>query len=89
MRRVFRIFGTASALLVAAGAMASGAAAAEPIKVGILGTTSGPYANWGKSFEQSINYFLEQYNGKNGNPKVEIIFRDAGGDNPPRARQLA
>jgi branched-chain amino acid transport system substrate-binding protein len=69
--------------------MASHAGAAEPIKVGILGTTSGPYANWGKSFEQAIDYYLEQYNGKNGNPKVEVIFRDVGGDNPPRARQLA
>ncbi|MGH7036460.1 MAG: ABC transporter substrate-binding protein [Stellaceae bacterium] len=89
MKRPFQLVLSASALMLAASASSPGAVAAEPIKVGILGTTSGPYANWGKSFEQSINYFLEQYNGKDGNPKVEIIFRDAGGDNPPRARQLA
>lgn len=81
------------ALCVAATAMAVGIAsharAQEPIKVGILGTTSGPYANWGKSFLQAINYYLDQYNGKDGNPKVHVIFRDVGGDNPPRARQLA
>ncbi|HWE75759.1 MAG TPA: ABC transporter substrate-binding protein [Stellaceae bacterium] len=69
--------------------LVSHANAADPIKVGILGTTSGPYAIWGNSFKQTIDYFLDQYNGKDGNPTVEIIFRDVGGDNPPRARQLA
>ncbi len=67
----------------------SHAAKADPIKIGILGTTSGPYATWGNSFKQAIDYYLDQHNGKDGNPKVEIIFRDVGGDNPPRARQLA
>lgn len=67
----------------------SHASAAAPVKIGILGTTSGPYATWGDSFEQAINYFLDQYNGKDGNPKVQVIFRDVGGNNPPRARQLA
>lgn len=80
------VYAAATALAVG---IASHAKADEPIKVGILGTTSGPYANWGKSFEQAINYYLEQHNGKDGNPKVEVIFRDVGGDNPPRARQLA
>jgi len=68
--------------------MPSGARAADPIKVGIPLTTTGPYAIWGKSFEQAIDYYLEQYNGKDGNPTVEVIYRDVGGDNPPRARQI-
>src|ERR1700747_3250703 len=63
--------------------------AADPIKVGILGTTSGPYAIWGQSFQQAIDAYLDKYNGKDGNPTVQVIFRDVGGDNPPRARQLA
>lgn len=78
----------ASAVALTVG-MASHAQAADPIKIGILGTTSGPYAIWGNSFEQAINTFLDKYNGKDGNPTVQIIFRDVGGDNPPRARQLA
>jgi branched-chain amino acid transport system substrate-binding protein len=80
-----------TAMLAAAFAVGtiSHASAAEPIKIGILGTTSGPYAIWGNSFKQSIDYYLDQHNGKDGNPQVEIIFRDVGGDNPPRARQLA
>lgn len=67
----------------------SHAEAADPVKVGILITTTGPYANWGKSYQQSIDLYLQQHNGKDGNPTVEIITRDVGGDNPPRARQLA
>ncbi len=69
--------------------VAAHANAADPIKLGILVTTSGPYANWGKSYQQSIELYLAQHNGKNGNPTVEIVYRDVGGDNPPRARQLA
>jgi len=65
------------------------AQAAEPIKVGILVTTTGPYAVWGKGYQQAVELYLQQHNGKDGNPTVEVIYRDVGGDNPPRARQLA
>lgn len=81
-------FMVASAIALTVG-MTSHAQAADPIKIGILGTTSGPYAIWGNSFEQAINTYLDEYNGKDGNPTVQVIFRDVGGDNPPRARQLA
>ncbi len=67
----------------------SHAEAADPIKLGILVTTTGPYANWGKSYQQSVDLYLDQHNGKDGNPTVEVVYRDVGGDNPPRARQLA
>jgi branched-chain amino acid transport system substrate-binding protein len=77
------------AVSVLAVGMASHARAADPVKVGILVTTTGPYANWGKSYQQSIDLYMQQHNGKDGNPNVEIIYRDVGGDNPPRARQLA
>lgn len=80
---------TCAVALAFAVGMASHAEAAAPIKVGILGATSGPYAVWGKSFEQAVNLYLEQHNGKDGNPKIQVIFRDDGGDNPPHARQLA
>src|ERR1700732_2622241 len=63
--------------------------AADPVKIGILVTTTGPYAVWGKEYQQGIGLYLDQHNGKDGNPTVEVIYRDVGGDNPPRARQLA
>jgi branched-chain amino acid transport system substrate-binding protein len=79
----------AGALFAAAAAVAAPAGAAEPIKVGILVTTTGPYAPWGKDYQQGIGLYLDQHNGKDGNPTVEVIYRDVGGDQPPRARQLA
>jgi branched-chain amino acid transport system substrate-binding protein len=68
---------------------AQGAGADEPIKIGILVTTTGPYAPWGKDYTEGIGLYLDRHNGKDGNPTVEVLFRDVGGDNPPRARQLA
>src|ERR1700756_2328249 len=62
---------------------------ADPIKIGILVTTTGPYAVWGKEYQQGIGLYLDQHNGKDGNPTVEVLYRDVGGDTPPRARQLA
>lgn len=79
----------AFAIVLAAIAIPAIARADEPIKVGIPLTTTGPYAIWGKSFEQAVDFYLEQHNGKDGNPTVEVIYRDVGGDNPPRARQIA
>ena len=81
-------FTLALAATVAVG-IVSHAQAADKVKLGILVTTTGPYANWGKSYQQAIELYMSQHNGKDGNPDVEILYRDVGGDNPPRARQLA
>jgi branched-chain amino acid transport system substrate-binding protein len=81
------LFALLSALVLALGASAS---ADEPIKVGILITTTGPYAPWGKDFKQGVDLYVEQHSGKDGNPTVEVVYSgDVGGDNPPRAHQLA
>jgi branched-chain amino acid transport system substrate-binding protein len=86
MRR--HIAAIACALLMGAIAGAP-RALADPVKVGILVTTTGPYALWGRDYQQGIGLYLDQHNGKDGNPNIEVIYRDVGGDNPPRARQLA
>jgi branched-chain amino acid transport system substrate-binding protein len=88
MTRLSHCISFALSLALAVGAI-SHAKAADPVKLGILVTTSGPYANWGRSYQQSVELYLQQHNGKDGNPTVEVIYRDVGGDNPPRARQLA
>jgi branched-chain amino acid transport system substrate-binding protein len=88
MTRLSHCISFALSLALAVGAN-SHAKAADPVKLGILVTTSGPYANWGRSYQQSVDLYLQQHNGKDGNPTVEVIYRDVGGDNPPRARQLA
>lgn len=80
------LFTVVAALLLTAGA----SFAAEPIKVGILITTTGPYAPWGRDYQQGVDLYMAQHNGKDGNPKIEVIYSgDVGGDNPPRAHQLA
>jgi branched-chain amino acid transport system substrate-binding protein len=77
--------------LVAALALPAAASFAdEPIKVGILITTTGPYAPWGTDYKQGVDLYMEQHNGKDGNPTIQVIYSgDVGGDNPPRAHQLA
>lgn len=65
------------------------AARAADIKVGIIAAFTGPYSIWGDEYKRGIELFLDQNNGKNGNPKVDIIYRDEGGDNPARTKQLA
>src|SRR5580658_9997775 len=87
MTRLSHCISLALSLALAVGAI-SHAKAADPVKLGILVTTSGPYANWGRSYQQSVDLYLQQHNGKDGNPTVEVIYRDVGGDNPPRARQI-
>src|ERR1700675_1006439 len=87
MTRLSHCISVALSFALAVGAI-SHAKAADPVKLVILVTTSGPYANWGKSYQQSVELYLQQHNGKDGNPPVEIIYRDVGGDNPPRARAV-
>lgn len=85
MKRV--LFALVAALVLTAG---TASWADEPIKVGILITTTGPYAPWGTDFKQGVDLYMDQHNGKDGNPKIQVIYSgDVGGDNPPRAHQLA
>ncbi len=64
-------------------------ASAEVIKIGMIANFSGPFAVWGQQFRQSMEAF-QKVNGKSidGN-EVQLIFRDNGGADPAKARQLA
>ncbi|MBB5393787.1 MULTISPECIES: ABC transporter substrate-binding protein [unclassified Herbaspirillum] len=78
--------------LVAAGAALVTMAApvrADEIRVGVIASFSGPYSNWGKNIQEATDYFLAQNGGKVGNHTIKVIYRDVGGNNPARARQLA
>ncbi|MHB8764051.1 MAG: ABC transporter substrate-binding protein [Deferrisomatales bacterium] len=70
-------------------AAAPPALAAPEVKVGVLGSFTGPYAIWGKQFQEAVELFLEQNKGMAGEHKVEVLYRDVGGANPQRAQQLA
>ena len=84
MRKCSTGLGAAAALL-----MLGGIATADTVKVGVIGVFSGGFARWGEQFKQAIEVYQKQ-NGDsvNGN-KIEVLYRDAGGPDPAKARQLA
>jgi branched-chain amino acid transport system substrate-binding protein len=67
----------------------TGSAAAETVKVGVIVPFSGAFARWGAQFQQAIAVY-QKHNGDSvkGN-KIEIVYRDVGGPDPAKSRQLA
>ncbi|HYL24897.1 MAG TPA: ABC transporter substrate-binding protein [Burkholderiales bacterium] len=76
-------------LISACIAIAAPQVLAAEVKVGVIASFTGPYAIWGKQFQEAVDLYLEQQKGKAGNHDVKILYRDVGGPNGQRARQLA
>ena len=82
--------GLLAALMVAGASLfASPAMASDPIRIGLIGTWSGPYADYGRQFDAGIQVYLEQNGGKIAGRDVEIIRRDTAGPAPDAARRFA
>lgn len=81
-----RLLGLATAVALV-GSVCS--ASAEVVKVGVIANFSGAFAIWGKQFKESIEAY-QRVHGKsvNGN-EIQFIYRDNGGADPAKARQLA
>lgn len=62
---------------------------AEPLRVGVLATYSGPYADYGRQFDAGMQVFLTQHEQKLGGHEVVFYPRDVGGANPGQARRYA
>ncbi|MGB3488299.1 MAG: ABC transporter substrate-binding protein [Xanthobacteraceae bacterium] len=73
---------------VAIGLM-TGGASADVIKVGVIGTMSGPYALFGKNFKMGIDAWVAEHGNKVGNHTVEFIYRDEESPNPAKSKALA
>ena len=69
MKRSCAVSVIAFVLSVAAGS----AFAAEPVKVGVIGTMSGPYALFGQNFKRGIEAWVAQNGSKVGDIPVEFI----------------
>jgi branched-chain amino acid transport system substrate-binding protein len=71
-------------------AAASGLAAAQTVKIGIMTTYSGPTAGQGDQLDKGYKLYLKLH-AKDLPPgvKVEPIFRDDTGANPDAAKRLA
>lgn len=79
--------GCVSALTLAAGSSAR--AAEEPLRIGLIGTWSGPYADYGKQFDAGIAVYLKQHGDQIAGRKVEIIRKDTSGAAPDLAKRYA
>ena len=65
-------------------------ASSEEVRVGLTASITGPFSIWGKEYKEGVDLFLDSIGGgKVGNDTLSVIYRDVGGSNPPRARQLA
>jgi branched-chain amino acid transport system substrate-binding protein len=79
----------AASTALALGARRGSAADLPPLKVGYLGTFSGPYADEDAPLEAAIAAFFKEHGDTVAGRKVTLIKRDDGGPNPENARRLA
>lgn len=78
----------ASLALAAFGSVAT-AQAAEPLRIGMIATYSGPYADYGRQFDAGIALYLKEHGGKIAGRPVEIVRKDTGGPAPDAAKRMA
>lgn len=77
-----------TALLGFALVAASAGAAAQTIKVGIVGPFSGPFAHYGTLFKNGAEAYIASQGGKLAGKDIELIYRDTGGPNPGQTKTL-
>jgi branched-chain amino acid transport system substrate-binding protein len=69
--------------------LAASPVVADEVKVGITASITGPYSIWGKEYREGIDLFRAQNGTSVNGHEINVLYRDVGGANPPRARQLA
>src|SRR5499433_589306 len=76
--------------IVSAMVLVMGTATAQTVKIGFIGTYSGPGAPQGDQFDKGLKLFMK-LNGDKLPPgvKVELIIRDDTGPNPDNAKRVA
>lgn len=66
-----------------------GAQAAERLKIGLIASYTGPYADYGLQMDNGIALYLQQNGGKIAGRDVQIIKKDTGGPSPENAIRFA
>lgn len=61
---------------------------AQSVKVGLVGTFSGPSAEYGQEFQRGMQLHLDEIDGRAGNTRIELVVRDDAGQ-PERSRQVS
>jgi len=72
-----------------AGSAPAAAASAAPIKIGLIASFSGPFADVGKQIQGGIKAFVLRNGDTVAGRKVEILTRDTTGPAPDVAKRLA
>jgi branched-chain amino acid transport system substrate-binding protein len=67
----------------------AGTAAADTVKIGILGPFSGPFAQAGRNFKAGIEAYVALHGSKAGGHDVEFVYRDLDNADPGKAKALA
>src|SRR5438552_13837933 len=79
-------------LVTAAIAIVAGSttpAKCDVIKVGVIGTMSGPYALFGQNFKYGIDAWVAEHGAKIGDHQIEFVYRDEEAPNPAKSKALA
>jgi len=76
-------------LALAAAMFACSAQAADTLRIGVIASYSGPYADYGRQFDSGIQLYLKEHGGKIAGKDVQIIKRDTAGPAPDQARRFA
>lgn len=67
----------------------AGAGPDEPLRLGIIASYSGPYADYGRQFDAGMAVYLDEHGGKVAGRAVDIRRRDTAGPAPDLARRHA
>jgi branched-chain amino acid transport system substrate-binding protein len=67
----------------------SGIAAADTVKVGLIMPFSGSYAQWGAETKGGVEAYQHIHGTTVNGTTIEIVYRDEGGIDPARSKQLA
>jgi branched-chain amino acid transport system substrate-binding protein len=89
MTNRFRLPAVAAAMGVAGLAIAAAPATAAPLKIGMISTYSGPYADYGHQMDAGMKIYMQQHGDSAGGRKIEIIRRDDTGPAPNVVKRLA
>ena len=65
------------------------AAAPQPLRIGVIASWSGPYADYGRQFDAGMAVYLQQHGERLGGLPVELVRRDVPGAAPDLARRAA
>jgi branched-chain amino acid transport system substrate-binding protein len=84
MRKISALLFVFAAVLAAAPALAQ-----EPVKIGVILTFSGQFADPAAQIDNGIQLYMDQHGDRVAGRRIEIIRRDVGGPNPDVAKRLA